>query len=154
MQVHPESPYARGDDIEGMGTPGEALEWQAVEPAGEAVVSFAKGFLGCRYVYGASGPRYFDCSGFTMYVMGKFGIKLPHSASAQSLYGTGVSSREGLMLGDLVFFNTVGPRRIGHVGIYIGDGKFIHAGSRGVAVNSLDDAYYQKRYMVGTRLLK
>lgn len=124
----------------------------ARETTAEAIVSFAKQFIGCRYVYGASGPRAFDCSGFTMYVMGRFGIKLPHSASSQSQYGSRVLSMEDLKAGDLVFFKTIGPKWISHVGIYVGEGNFIHSASRGVAINSLSEPYYRKRYVTAVRL--
>lgn len=119
----------------------------------EEVISFAMKFEGCRYVYGASGSDTFDCSGFTMYVMNRFGIKLPHSASAQALLGDKITSQLDLRAGDLVFFNTSGLNKIIHVGIYIGDGKFIHAASDGVTVNNLSEAYYRSRYIGASRII-
>jgi cell wall-associated NlpC family hydrolase len=93
------------------------------------VVRFARRFLGVRYVYGGTSPRYgFDCSGFTRFVYAHFGISLPHYSGAQFYRGRGVS-RGGLRPGDLVFFNG-----LGHVGLYIGGGRFIHAPHTGTVV--------------------
>lgn len=90
------------------------------------VVSYAYGFMGLPYVWGASGSTAFDCSGFTAYVFRAFGVSLPHYTGSQFNMGNAVS-RSNLSSGDLVFFNTVGS--ISHVGIYVGGGKFIHASS-------------------------
>lgn len=100
------------------------------------VVSFALQFVGRPYVWGASGPNAFDCSGFTAYVYSKFGVHLDHYTVSQ--YNTGQAvSRGNLVPGDLVFFNTYQP--IGHVGIYIGGGQYVHAASSrtGVIVSEL-----------------
>ena len=116
---------------------------------GDNVVSYAFNFIGRPYVFGAAGPKSFDCSGLTMYVFGKFGVSLPHYTGSQYSMGASVS-KGNLRAGDLVFFNTYGP--ISHVGIYIGGGDFIHAPSSGktITVSSLSDSYYAKRY-VGAR---
>jgi peptidoglycan DL-endopeptidase CwlO len=100
------------------------------------VVSFALQFVGRPYVWGASGPYAFDCSGFTAYVYSKFGVYLPHYTVSQYNSGQPVS-RGNLVPGDLVFFNTYQP--IGHVGIYIGGGQYVHAASSrtGVIVSEL-----------------
>lgn len=119
----------------------------------DSIQAYAREFIGCRYVYGASGPNKFDCSGFTMYVFNHFGINLPHSASAQSSKGISIISKEELMTGDLVFFKTSGLKRITHVGMYLSDGEFIHSASKGVMVNSLDEAYYKKRYVTASRVI-
>lgn len=119
----------------------------------DSVVSYAKEYLGAKYKYGAAGPKAFDCSGFTMFIMGKFGIDLPHSAREQSGYGTSIS-RDSLKPGDLVYFDTSRGRGISHVGIYIGDGNFIHAGSKGVSINNLDTKYYNNRYVMASRVLE
>ncbi len=93
------------------------------------VVRYARHFLGVRYVYGGTSPRYgFDCSGFTRFVYAHFGIALPHYSGAQFYRGRRVS-RGGLRPGDLVFFNG-----LGHVGLYIGGGRFIHAPHTGTVV--------------------
>lgn len=84
--------------------------------------ALAKHFLGMRYLWGGSSPRTgFDCSGLTMFVYGQLGIRLPHNAAAQYSYGRSVS-RSALKPGDLIFF-----RGLGHVGMYVGGGKFIHS---------------------------
>lgn len=116
------------------------------ENKGIQVVSYAKKYLGASYVYGGDGPNSFDCSGFTQYVFKKFGVSLPHSASAQQSYGKSVS-KSNLKQGDLVFFT-------GHVGIYIGNNKFIHAAnpSKGVVITSLSDSYYKKNYITARRI--
>lgn len=104
--------------------------------------------LSCRglpYTWGGDSRMGFDCSGFTQYLYEKRGIKLPHSAKLQFKKGAPVAKGD-LKEGDLVFFNTRGP--ITHVGMYIGNGKFIHAANprRGVVISSLDDAYYTRCY--------
>lgn len=119
----------------------------------DSIVSYAKKYLGARYKYGASGPNGFDCSGFTMHIMSRFGIYLPHSARSQSVYGT-IISRVGLKPGDLVYFATSRGKSITHVGIYMGSGYFIHAASKGVVISSLNEAYYNKRYVTATRVIK
>lgn len=96
----------------------------------ESIVRFARHFLGVRYVYGGTSPRSgFDCSGFTRFVYAHFGIDLPHYSGAQFDMGHRVS-RTGLRPGDLVFFDG-----LGHVGLYIGGGEFIHAPHTGTTVS-------------------
>lgn len=121
--------------------------------SGGGAVSIAYNYLGRPYVFGASGPRAFDCSGLTQYVYAKLGISLPHYTGAQYAMGSSVS-KGNLSPGDLVFFNTYGP--ISHVGIYIGGGDFIHAPSSGknVTVSSLSESYYSSRYAGARRLMK
>ena len=123
---------------------------------GEQIVAYAKQYLGCPYVYGAAGSSSFDCSGFTMYVYKHFGYELSHSATAQSKKGTYVA-KEDLMPGDLVFFLDYETMDgIGHCGIYIGDGNFIHASSGSgycVKVSTLTSGSYAKRYSTARRLI-
>ena len=123
---------------------------------GEEIAEYAKQFLGCKYVYGGSGPSTFDCSGFTMYVYKNFGISLSHSARAQSSNGTYVSKEE-LEPGDLVFFKDYETMDgIGHCGIYIGDGNFIHASSGTgycVKISTLLSGSYNTRYETARRLI-
>ena len=127
---------------------------------GSSVVSVAKKYLGVRYVYGGATPRAFDCSGFTMYVYRQFGYNFAHSASSQWNSGVGkkVYSKSALRAGDLVFFND--PRynlgkSCSHVGIYIGNGQFIHAssGSKKVVISSLSGAYYSRYFKGGLHIL-
>lgn len=123
---------------------------------GEEIANFAKQYIGYRYVYGGSTPKGgFDCSGLTMYVYKQFGINLPHSATAQSKIGTKIE-KSNIQPGDLVFFSDYKTYTgIGHVGIYIGDNKFVHASTEktGVITSSLTSASYTKRYVTATRLI-
>jgi cell wall-associated NlpC family hydrolase len=116
-------------------------------PAGHAggVVGIAMNYLGVPYVWGGASPSGFDCSGFTMYVYAQVGISLPHNAAMQYGIGSPVG-REFLQPGDLVFFNG-----LGHVGLYIGGGQFIHAPHTGdvVKISSLT-GWYASTY-VGAR---
>lgn len=121
---------------------------------GKEVANYVKKFVGCKYVYGGSGPKSFDCSGLTMYVYKKFGISLPHSATAQSKIGTKVA-RENLQPGDLIFFRNYRTNKgIGHVGIYIGNNKFVHASTEktGVITSTLSGSY-SSRFVTATRLI-
>jgi cell wall-associated NlpC family hydrolase len=101
-----------------------------VPTAIEIVLAKARAQLGKPYVYGAAGPNAFDCSGFTQFVWAAAGVSLPHNAAAQ--YGTvrHIAAKD-LRPGDLVFF---GGGYIGHVGLYIGGGKMIHAPYTGTNV--------------------
>ena len=120
---------------------------------GEEVVALAKKYLGYSYVYGGSGPNSFDCSGFTQYIYKQFGISLAHSAVTQANNGTYVS-KDNLMPGDLVIFRDWDNVSIGHCGIYMGGGQFIHAANskRGVVTDTLNSGYYYERYVTGRRL--
>lgn len=123
---------------------------------GEEIANFAQEYLGCPYVYGASGPSKFDCSGFTMFVYKNFEISLSHSATAQSKCGSYVE-KEDLQAGDLVFFTDYETGYgIGHVGIYIGNGNFIHASSGTgycVKISTLLSGSYYNRYETARRLV-
>lgn len=117
------------------------------------LVRTAYAYRGTPYVWGGERPGGFDCSGLTKHLYAKKGIDLPHSARAQFEMGHKVD-RHGLKPGDLVFFHTVTPG-ISHVGMYVGNGNFVHASSRrtGVRVDSLDSSYYSKAYR-GARRMK
>jgi cell wall-associated NlpC family hydrolase len=134
--------------------PPTTADASAVADGQPAVVRRALGYLGTRYRYGASGARGFDCSGFTSYIYRQHGISLPHNSAAQYRVGKPVSRSE-LRPGDLVFFRTRGSR-ISHVGIYIGNGKFVHASSaRGrVRVDTITSGYYHQRYVGARRISK
>ena len=113
------------------------------------LISYAYKFIGTPYVFGATGPSAFDCSGFTSYVFSHYGKSLPRTSQSQYYSGTHISKNQ-LIPGDLVFFNTY--TKLGHVGIYIGGGDFIHASSsRGVTISSLSDGYYSSRYAGAVR---
>lgn len=119
---------------------------------GLEVVNYAYNFLGKPYVYGATGPNSFDCSGLTQYVYNRFGVGLTRTTYTQVNQGVKVD-RSNLRPGDLVFFNTQGS--ISHVGIYVGDGDFIHAPRTGkpVMISSLSDGYYSNKYATARRIL-
>ncbi|AEG15398.1 NLP/P60 protein [Desulfofundulus kuznetsovii DSM 6115] len=120
-----------------------------------AVLAKAVSLLGKPYAYGGSGPGAFDCSGFTSYVFREAaGISLPHNAAAQARLGTRVG-RDDLSPGDLVFFSYYGSGGIDHVGIYVGQDRFIHASSsQGVKYSSLNESYYAANYKGATRILR
>jgi cell wall-associated NlpC family hydrolase len=114
------------------------------------VVGIALQYLGVPYVWGGSSPSTgFDCSGFIMYVFAQVGVSLPHHAASQYSYGVAVS-RDQLEAGDLVFFDG-----LGHAGIYIGGGQFIHSPHTGdvVKISSLFDSWYASKWVGARRLL-
>lgn len=116
------------------------------------LVQGALNFIGVKYRYGGTTPSGFDCSGLIYYTADKYmGIKLPRIASNMAKVGTKVS-RESLKPGDLVFFNTRG-RRNSHVGIYVGDNKFLHAPRTGAKVRIENiSTYWSKRFNGARRL--
>jgi hypothetical protein len=120
----------------------------------DELLDYAKCFLEITYVYGGDSPQGFDCSGFTMYVFGKFGISLLHEADLQMETGVEVPDIKALIPGDLVFFKTMGSTIVNHVGIYLGDNRFIHASSGygAVRISPLDSGYYYDCYVGGRRL--
>ncbi|HTU83905.1 MAG TPA: C40 family peptidase [Candidatus Acidoferrales bacterium] len=108
-------------------------------------------FLGTPYVFGGDSPAGFDCSAYVQHVFGMFGISLPRTADAQ--YDVGRPAVGGPRPGDLVFFETY-TEGVSHVGIYIGNGEFVHASSsHGVMVSKLSEAYWASRYVGAKRLL-
>ncbi len=119
-----------------------------------ALASTALSVLGIKYRYGGETPDTgFDCSGLVIYAAEKsLGLKLPRRSADLARLGTSVKRNE-LKKGDLVFFNTRG-HRFSHVGIYLGDRKFVHAPRTGsvVRIESMDIAYWQKRYNGARRL--
>ena len=121
---------------------------------GNQVVEYAKKYLGYKYVAGGSSPKGFDCSGFTTYVFKHFGISLNRASKGQIKNGVAVEKSK-LQAGDLVIFNNESNSAIGHVGIYIGSGKFIHAANKkeGVTITELSMSYYSKRYVGARRVI-
>ena len=118
----------------------------APERSGEALLQ-ALLALGVDYHHGGSSPSGFDCSGLVAHVFHvAYGLRLPHNARAQSEAGLAVSLAE-LRAGDLVFYNTL-KRPFSHVGIYLGDGRFVHAPKAGarVRIESLQSRYWVQRF--------
>ena len=136
--------YARLPSEPDMPPPPQALE----------VVLHALSQVGTPYQYAGRSPLTgFDCSGLVQYVMGQaVGLALPRDTSRMSQIGTEITT-EPLRLGDLVFFNTMG-RRYSHVGIYVGELRFIHAPTQGGTVGVVDmrTPYWQQRYDGARRL--
>lgn len=105
-----------------------------------SVVSYALQFVGNRYVWGGTSlEKGVDCSGFTMRILGKYGISLPHSSRAQPSYGTKISASEAKP-GDLFFYGS--GRSISHVAIYIGNGQIVHASNKRDGIK-VSNAYYR-----------
>lgn len=116
------------------------------------VLMAAEKWLGSPYVYGGSSPNGTDCSGFVRSVFRDVRVPLPRTSGEQAGVGTSVA-RSRLLAGDLLFFNTTGSG-VSHVGISIGSDRFIHAStSRGVIVSSLDEEYYNQRFLFARRIL-
>jgi cell wall-associated NlpC family hydrolase len=108
--------------------------------------------VGSRYVSGGVGPRSFDCSGFVYYILNHSGMKISRDMGSQWNSGTHISS-SNLQPGDLVFFSNTYKRGLSHVGIYIGNGRFVHAEnqSTGVRVSDLWSSYYKAHYTGAVR---
>ena len=115
------------------GVPDPFAELRGASPIGERAVALAEQLLGVPYVWGGAKPAEgFDCSGLVMFVYRQLGIGLPHFSGSQWYSGPRIAA-DGLEPGDLVFFD-MGPNGPGHVGLYIGDGRFIEAPHSGAAV--------------------
>lgn len=135
------SPQTRKAYYEGRGDRGKIIET-------------ARKQAGVRYKYGGSTPDGFDCSGLMLYSYSKGGIKLPRTADAQYSSGRRVLKND-LKPGDLVFFKIKG-NRISHVGMYLGEDKFIHAPrtGKGVAYASIEKPYWKKRFAGGSSYIR
>ncbi len=132
--------FTEADAGDSLNTPGVA----------EAIVADALSRLGAPYVYGGTGPSGYDCSGLVYRVFGDHGIPLPRTAGAMAEAGTPVS-RDSLVPGDLLIF-----RNPGHVGIYIGEGSFVHCSSyrdTGVIVTPVDQSNYVRRFVSAVRIV-
>jgi hypothetical protein len=118
----------------------------------------AKRFLGTKYVWGATGPTKFDCSGFTQWVYRDAGINIPRVSRDQARVGEYVNF-EDLKKGDMIFFDTKKRKQgiVTHVGIYLGNGDFIHASSvakQVIVYNFYDKPYYKERFLWGRRVVQ
>jgi len=144
-----------GETLKVSGTPVvTAVSRSGDSASGSRIVSKAAQYLGTPYRYGGSAPGGFDCSGFTSYIFKQFNISLARTAAGQYAQGTAVS-KANLIPGDLVFFNTSGG--ISHVGIFVGNGKFIHSSSPrsgGVIYSGLGETYYASRYVGARRVIR
>lgn len=142
--------YIRGDYVSF--TEPDPSQAPAAGSIGEQIVAFAEQFLGTPYVWAGSSPSGFDCSGFVSYVFKNFGYTVNRTAA--SMYSNGVAvDKSELQIGDAVFFAS-SSESIGHVGIYIGDGEFIHSssGCGYVTISGLDESYYSRMYVGARRI--
>lgn len=131
----------------------------AAATLGAQLVELAKQYMGVPYVYGGASPSGFDCSGLIYYLTKNMGYSVPRTATAQWNAGYTKVSRSELQPGDLVFFTNTyhSSKYITHVGIYVGDGKFIHASSPtsgGVIITPLSMSYYSTRFVGGCRIFE
>lgn len=119
----------------------------------DELLASATSFLGLAYRFGGTTPAGFDCSGFMQYIFKKtYAINLPRTSAAQATVGTPVR-REDLQAGDLVFFRTSGSR-ISHVGMYVGNNRFIHSPRTGksIEITSLSNKYWNSKYATARRV--
>ena len=139
----------------GAGVPGSASSGSSSSGGSAAsdIANFAMSFVGYSYVWGGTSPSTgFDCSGLMYYVLTQYGYSMKRVANDQMTQGTAIS-RDNLQVGDLVFFGY--GSYANHVGMYIGNGNFVHAStpSTGVRVNSLNETYYNTRYIGARRII-
>jgi cell wall-associated NlpC family hydrolase len=126
-----------------------------IKSFGQGVADQALSYRGMPYIRGASSPaRGFDCSGLVYYVLRHHGLNPPRTAAGYRNYGTAVAKKD-LQTGDILLFANTYKRGISHVGVYMGNGKFVHAATSGtgVRVSSLNEAYYTRKYY-GARRIK
>jgi len=121
---------------------------------GAQIVAYAEEYLGTPYVLGGNGPNQFDCSGFTKYVYSHFGYTLNRTATDQLQNGVSVSKDE-LQPGDLVFFKYRTSKPVSHVGIYIGNGEFIHVSTNRyvVQIDQMESGHYANVYVYARRII-
>jgi cell wall-associated NlpC family hydrolase len=113
----------------------------------------AKSLLGVKYKYGATGPYQYDCSGFTKHVFSSQGITIPRTSKEQAKVGKYLRYSE-LKKGDLIFFRSNHSNKVSHVGIFIGNGKFIHASSskKKVVISNINSNYVKRNFKWGRRV--
>ena len=119
----------------------------------DQIIATAKQYLGVPYVWGGTSPSGFDCSGLVYYTFRQHGIYLNRTAATQYQHGVYVS-KSNLQPGDLVFFQNTYKAGISHVGIYVGNGQFIHASSsQGVTISYLSNSYWASHYYGARRVI-
>ncbi len=132
------------------------LTYQITDDDRKKLLDYAKFFKGGKYVWGGTTPKGFDCSGYVQYLYKKHGINLPRTAWSQSKKGLAVS-KENLQKGDLLFFLTDKKRGIPvtHVGIYLGNGEFIHAASKkkGIIISPITHGSYAETFVSARRVI-
>ena len=153
--------YIRSDEIALLEKPAantDGVAWvvdendpTAYSPAGEQIAAYARQFLGYSYVYGGESPSGFDCSGFVQYVYAQLGYTVHRTATAQLADGYSVPY-DSLLPGDIIYFGY--GSTASHVGIYLGNGEFIHAQSTatGVVITELSDPWYANRFLCAHRI--
>ena len=132
---------------------GKELDTRNTSP--DRIIETARRFLGVPHCMGGSSSRCMDCSGLLVVVFKKNGIILPHNSEEQARYGRIIAVRDDLRKGDLVFFirSYKTNHFITHSGIYLGKNEFIHASStNGVTITSLDDSWWNGKFIFGTRI--
>lgn len=136
------------------GSTSSSTSSQSSNEKANKAVDLAKGKIGKSYVWGATGPNSFDCSGLTSWAYKQVGISIPRTSSAQSTHGKSIS-KSNLEPGDLVFFSTNGTGKVSHVGMYIGNGNMVHAAnpSKGVRTDSINSSYYSKSWKGARRVV-
>ncbi|WP_438432773.1 C40 family peptidase [Gorillibacterium sp. sgz500922] len=139
--------------------PAKKAEAATASSTASKVISIAKSYQGkVQYQYGVrnTSKLIFDCSSFTQFVYKKVGITIPWGANAQTKSGTKITKTANLKPGDLVMFSVSTPGKIGHVGIYIGNGKFIHnlSPKYDVVISDLSKGSWNKKFISGTRVIK
>ena len=127
----------------------------AMNPLRQQVIDYAAKFLGVPYLYGGSTPKGFDCSGLVQYVFKNFGITVARTSAKQYSDSVTKINKSQLQPGDLIFFSGDTPGRVGHVGIYVGNGQFIHAPRPGtnVCYERVENSYYVEHYIGCGRLI-
>ncbi len=122
---------------------------------GQRVIQTALSYLGRPYVFGATGPRAFDCSGFTRFVLYKAtGIRMPRTAASQSRVGKRISTSQ-LQPGDLIFFQNTYKAGVSHVGFWMGNNRMVHAWPKGgVKVDNLQQRYFIAKYHSSRTVLR
>ena len=122
--------------------------------SGTEVADLAQDYVGSRYAWGGTTPAGFDCTGFVLFVYGQFGVSLPHDEAGQLASGPRVGA-DDLEPGDVLVFANTYRRGLSHVGIYLGEGQFVHAVDErhGVTVSNLWDGYWSPRFVGASRAL-